>query len=117
MYDNELKTKESKIEGLGGKRALQFFGKNENRQNNSKSRMRVCLCVLNIVLHLFLLVFACFWRNKEENILLANHCSRTNLNVYAGFIVRNNKRFFVFSSCFCNSIRIYLLARLLKQEI
>ena len=28
-------------------------------------------------------------------MLLANHCSRTNLNFYAGFIVRNNKRFFV----------------------
>ena len=54
-----------------------------------------CLCVLNNVLHLFLLLFACFWRNKEENILLANHCSRMNLNVYAGFIVWNNKRFFV----------------------
>ena len=81
------------IEGLGRKRALPFFGKHENRQNNSKFRMRVCLCVLNIVLHLFSLVFACFWRNKEENILLANHCYRTNLNVHAGFIVRNNKRF------------------------
>ena len=31
----------------------------------------------------------------KRKLLLANHCSRTNLNVYAGFIVRSNKRFFV----------------------
>ena len=30
---------------------------------------------------------------KEENIPLVNHCSRTNLNVYDGFIIRSNKRF------------------------
>ena len=72
-----------------------IFGEIEHCQNNSKIRMWVCLHVLNTVLQLFSLVFACFWRNKEENILLANHCSRTNLNVYAGFIVRSNKRFFV----------------------
>ena len=59
------------IEGFGQVRALAFFGKNENRQNNSKFCMQVCLCVLNIFLHLFSLVFACFWRNNEENILLA----------------------------------------------
>ena len=70
--------------------------------------MRVCLRVLNIVLHLFLLVLACFWRNKEENILLANF-------VPEQIIVRNNKRFFVSLPVFV--IQLVLLARSLKEEI
>ena len=46
-----------------------------------------------------------FLEKKKRILLLANHCSRTNLNVYACFIVRSNKRFFVSLPVFVIQLR------------
>ena len=51
------------IEGSGGIRAGANFREIEHCQNNSKFRMRVCSCVLNIVLYFFALLSALFPRN------------------------------------------------------
>ena len=78
MYNLEPKIENILFEGLGIKRALPFFGKNENRQNNSKFRMRVCLSVLNSVLYFFPVLSALFPTNyacKNWTLTKETFCS------------------------------------------
>ena len=57
--------------------------------------MALFTCVKHCPAFIFASLSLFLEKKKKRKLLLANHCSRTNLNVYAGFIVRSNKRFFV----------------------